>query len=321
MTDQFERHINYLRVSITDRCNLNCLYCMPNGVPLLQHADILRYEEIVRLVRIAASLGITKVRITGGEPLVRKGCADLIRMLHDIPEIETIALTTNGVLLQKLLPDLVQAGLQAVNISLDTLQPERFREITGRNTMPDWRALLQACVQAGLKTKTNTVLLAENREEWEDIAALAQELPISVRFIEQMPLGQGHMCASGDAEQVLCLLRRRWSDLQPVQTQDSSAPARYYASGQWVGQVGLIAPMTHRFCRTCNRVRLTSTGQLKPCLSYKTHVDLRGLLRSGASDDVLRETMRQSIYHKPETHCFGTEKIDAERQTMNRIGG
>ena len=183
MTDQFERQINYLRVSITDRCNLNCFYCMPNGVPLLQHADILRYEEIVRLVRIAASLGITKVRITGGEPLVRKGCADLIRMLHDIPEIETIALTTNGVLLQELLPDLVQAGLQAVNISLDTLQPERFRAITGRDTMPDWRVLLRACVQAGLKTKTNTVLLAENREEWETIAALAQELPISVRYL------------------------------------------------------------------------------------------------------------------------------------------
>ncbi len=321
MTDQFERQINYLRVSITDRCNLNCLYCMPNGVPLLQHADILRYEEIVRLVRIAASLGITKVRITGGEPLVRKGCTDLIRMLHDIPEIETIALTTNGVLLPELLSDLVQAGLQAVNISLDTLQPERFQAITGRDTMPDWRTLLQACVQAGLKTKTNTVLLAENREEWEDIAALAQELPISVRFIEQMPLGQGNVCESGDAEQVLRLLRNRWSDVHPVQTQDSSAPARYYASGQWVGQVGLIAPMTHRFCRTCNRVRLTSTGQLKPCLSYETHTDLRSLLRSGASDDVLRETMRQSIYHKPETHCFGTDKIDAERQTMNRIGG
>lgn len=152
MTDQFERQINYLRVSITDRCNLNCFYCMPNGVPLLQHADILRYEEIVRLVRIAASLGITKVRITGGEPLVRKGCADLIRMLHDIPEIETIALTTNGVLLPELLPDLVQAGLQAVNISLDTLQPERFLAIAGRDTMPDWQTLLRACA-GGIKNQ------------------------------------------------------------------------------------------------------------------------------------------------------------------------
>lgn len=321
MTDQFGRSIDYLRISITDRCNLHCFYCMPHDVPLLQHADILRYEEIVRLVRIAASLGITKVRITGGEPLVRKGCADLVRMLRDIPEVETIALTTNGVLLPDALPELVRAGLNAVNISLDTLRPERFAAITGQDAMPNWRALLRDCVQAGLKTKTNTVLLAENREEWENIAALAQELPISVRFIEQMPLGQGQIGKDSDAEQVLCLLRRRWSDLQPVQTQDASAPARYYRSEQLIGQVGLIAPMTHRFCRTCNRVRLTSTGQLKPCLSYGIHNDLRGLLRTGKSDDALREVMRQSIYHKPETHCFGSNQTDAERQTMNRIGG
>lgn len=321
MTDQFGRNIDYLRISITDRCNLHCFYCMPHDVPQLQHADILRYEEIVRLVRIAASLGITKVRITGGEPLVRKGCADLIRMLRDIPEVETIAMTTNGVLLPDALPDLVRAGLDAVNISLDTLRPERFVAITGQDTMPNWRELLRNCVQAGLKTKTNTVLLRENREEWENIAALAQKLPISVRFIEQMPLGQGSMCKDSDAEQVLHLLRRRWNDLQPVQTQDASAPARYYGSEQLLGQVGLIAPMTHRFCRTCNRVRLTSTGQLKPCLSYGTHTDLRRLLRSGASDTALREVMRQSIYDKPETHCFGNSQTDAERQTMNRIGG
>lgn len=321
MTDQFGRSIDYLRISITDRCNLHCFYCMPHDVPQLQHADILRYEEITRLVRIAASLGITKVRITGGEPLVRKGCVDLVRMLREIPEITTIALTTNGVLLPDALPDLVQAGLDAVNISLDTLQPERFAAITGRDTMPHWRELLRDCVQAGLKTKTNTVLLAENREEWENIAALAQKFPISVRFIEQMPLGQGTVCEDSDAEQVLRLLRRRWRDLQPVQTQDVRAPARYYSSRQLLGQVGVIAPMTNRFCSTCNRVRLTSTGQLKPCLSYGMHTDLRGLLRSGASDDALREVMRQSIYHKPETHCFGTEKTDAERQNMNRIGG
>ena len=290
MTDQFGRNIKYLRVSITDRCNLKCFYCMPHGAPAVQHRDILRYEEIARIVRIAASLGITKVRITGGEPLVRKS-------------------------------KLVQAGLDAVNISLDTLQRQRFRAITGCDGMPDWNALLRCCVQVGITTKTNTVLLAENREEWEEIAALAQEFPICVRFIEQMPLGQGIMDEQHTAQAVLEQLRGRWSDLRPAETQDCSAPARYYTSGKLMGAVGVIAPMTHRFCRSCDRVRLTSTGQLKPCLSYATHVDVRARLRGGASDEEIQELLRQSIYQKPANHCFGMQTDDAERQTMNRIGG
>lgn len=321
MTDQFGRNIKYLRVSITDRCNLKCFYCMPHGAPAVQHRDILRYEEIARIVRIAASLGITKVRITGGEPLVRKDCVQLIKMIREIPEIDTIAMTTNGILLPEYLSELVQAGLNAVNISLDTLQRQRFRAITGCDGIPDWKALLRCCVQAGITTKTNTVLLAENREEWEEIAALAQEFPICVRFIEQMPLGQGIMDEQHTAQAVLEQLRGRWSDLRPAETQDCSAPARYYTSGKLMGAVGVIAPMTHRFCRSCDRVRLTSTGQLKLCLSYATHVDVRARLRSGASDEEIQELLRQSIYQKPANHCFGMQTDNAERQTMNRIGG
>lgn len=321
MTDQFGRNIKYLRVSITDRCNLKCFYCMPHGAPPVQHRDILRYEEIARVVRIAASLGITKVRITGGEPLVRKDCVQLIKMIREIPEIDTIAMTTNGILLPEYLSELVQAGLNAVNISVDTLQQQRFRAITGCDAMPDWNALLRCCVQAGITTKTNTVLLAENREEWAEIAALAQDLPICVRFIEQMPLGQGIVDEQNTAQAVLEQLRGRWSDLQPAETQDCSAPARYYTSGKLMGAIGVIAPMTHQFCRSCDRVRLTSTGQLKPCLSYATHVDVRARLRGGASDEEIQELLRQSIYQKPANHCFGMQADDAERQTMNRIGG
>ena len=230
-------------------------------------------------------------------------------------------MTTNGILLPKYLSELVQVGLNAVNISLDTLQRQRFRAITGCDGIPDWKALLRCCVQAGITTKTNTVLLAENREEWEEIAALAQDLPICVRFIEQMPLGQGIMDEQNTAQAVLEQLRGRWSDLRPAETQDCSAPARYYTSGKLMGAVGVIAPMTHRFCRSCDRVRLTSTGQLKPCLSYATHVDVRAQLRGGASDEEIQELLRQSIYQKPANHCFGMQTDDAERQTMNRIGG
>ena len=294
---------------------------MPHGAPPVQHRDILRYEEIARVVRIAASLGITKVRITGGEPLVRKDCAQLIKMIREIPEIDTIAMTTNGILLPEYLSELVQAGLNAVNISADTLQRQRFRAITGCDAMPDWNALLRCCVQAGITTKTNTVLLAENREEWAEIAALAQDLPICVRFIEQMPLGQGIVDEQNTAQAVLEQLRGRWSDLQPAETQDCSAPARYYTSGKLKGAIGVIAPMTHQFCRSCDRVRLTSTGQLKPCLSYAAHVDVRARLRGGASDEEIQELLRQSIYQKPANHCFGMQADDAERQTMNRIGG
>ena len=321
MFDSAQRNIHYLRLSVTDLCNLRCRYCMPDGVEKLEREAVLTYEEFLRLAALFSRCGVDTVRVTGGEPLVRKDCVQLIKMIREIPEIDTIAMTTNGILLPEYLSELVQAGLNAVNISLDTLQRQRFRAITGCDGMPDWNALLRCCVQAGITTKTNTVLLAENREEWEDIDALAQEFPICVRFIEQMPLGQGTMDEQNTAQAVLEQLRGRWSDLQPVKTQDCSAPARYYTSGKLMGAVGVIAPMTHRFCRSCDRVRLTSTGQLKPCLSYATHVDVRARLRGGASDEEIQELLRQSIYQKPANHCFGMQTDDAERQTMNRIGG
>ena len=192
MIDQFGRNITYLRLSVTELCNLRCRYCMPaEGVCKKSHADMLTEDEMILAVEAAASLGITKLRITGGEPLVRKDCVQLIKMIREIPEIDTIAMTTNGILLPEYLSELVQAGLNAVNISVDTLQRQRFRVITGCDAMPDWHALLRCCVQAGITTKTNTVLLAENREEWAEIAALAQDLPICVRFIEQ--IGRAHV--------------------------------------------------------------------------------------------------------------------------------
>lgn len=322
MIDQFGREIRYLRISITDRCNLRCFYCMPLHPEHLCHADILTYEEIVRTAKAAASLGITKIRITGGEPLVRRGCADLISMLKEIPGIQTVAMTTNGVLLSDCLPELCRAGLDAVNISIDTLQETGWRTITRSDgPMPDWRTLLNQCVQSGLQTKINAVLMRETREDWTALASLAESLPVDVRFIEQMPIGQGTVSESECADEVLRNLRRRWSDLHPESVGEKGSPARYYRSAALRGRIGLIASMTHRFCKTCNRVRLTSTGQLKPCLSYDTGTDLRALLRGGASDEELREAMRRCIAAKPKQHCFADPTGAVERRTMNRIGG
>lgn len=322
MIDRFGREISYLRISITDRCNLRCFYCMPPHPEHLCHADILTYEEIVRTAEAAASLGITKIRITGGEPLVRRDCAELIAMLKAIPGIRTVAMTTNGILLADCLPALCRAGLDAVNISIDTVQEARWRAVTRSDRpMPDWQSLLNRCVQSGLRTKVNAVLMKETRGDWMVLAALAESLTVDVRFIEQMPIGRGAVSESECAGEVLRTLRTRWPDLHPASDEEKSSPARYYESAGLTGRIGLIAPMTHRFCESCNRIRLTSTGQLKPCLSYETGTDLRELLRTGASDGELREVMCRCIDKKPKQHCFADPTEAAEHRTMNRIGG
>lgn len=322
MTDQFGRNINYLRISITERCNLRCFYCMPQQPEQLCHSDILSYEEITKLAALAASLGISKIRITGGEPLVRKDCAKLIAMLKQIDGIQTVAMTTNGTLLEQALPELCQAGLDAVNISIDTVQEACWRQITGYvGNMPDWTDLLRKCIGYGLKTKVNAVLLQETREEWIQLSTLAEHLPIDVRFIEQMPIGQGKTCESDTAQAVLQQLRKQWHDLYGIEKQETGSPAQYYTSEALAGRIGLITPISHPFCHACNRIRLTSTGQLKPCLSYGQHTDLRTFLRCGASENELRSILYQCMYEKPQHHCFAEQTELAEQQTMNRIGG
>lgn len=322
MIDQFGRDIHYLRISITDRCNLRCFYCMPQQSEPLCHRDILRYEEIVRIAEQSAALGITKIRITGGEPLVRKDCSQLISKLKQIDGIQTVALTTNGTLLEQNLPALCQAGLDAVNISIDTLQETKWRQITQYDgNMPNWHDLLKKCVDAGLKTKVNAVLLSETRSEWIDLATLAEFLPVDVRFIEQMPIGQGKISPYDTADAVLYQLQQRWPDLHAVGNIEQGGPAQQYQSVNLIGRIGIIASISHPFCTLCNRIRLTSTGQLKPCLSYENHTDLRMLVRSDTSDETLRSVLRQCIYEKPRQHCFDDMSEQAERQTMNRIGG
>ena len=323
MLDQFSRRIDYLRISITDRCNLRCQYCMPDGVPCEKHEDILRYEEILRIARAAVSLGVTKFKITGGEPLVRKGCAAFIAELKRTPGVEQVTMTTNGLLLEKNLDELCAAGLDAVNISLDTLDAGKFRTITGSAAMrPEaYLPLLAQCCDRGLRTKINTVLLEENRDEAADLAAIAQQLPVDVRFIELMPIGYGDSMNRVSPDEVLRQLQQRWPDLTPTAEKRGNGPAHYYASAALQGRIGFIDAVSHRFCESCNRVRLTSTGMLKPCLCFDSTLDVRELLRAGCSEEELTAALRDAIRRKPRAHCFDTREQMTERHMMSEIGG
>lgn len=321
MTDRYGRTIDYLRVSVTDRCNLRCRYCMPEDLPFLQHEEILTYEEIVRICAIGAKLGIRNLKITGGEPLVRKGCTGLMRALKALPGIEHVTITTNGVLLEEHLADLVALGVDGVNISLDTLDREGYRRITGRDELPKVLSALQAAMAAGLRVKLNCVPMAESgMEQLLAIAAMARENPLDVRFIEMMPLGHGRAFCPLPSGQLEGAVRTTFPSLAPSEQKRGFGPARYYASSEFRGAVGFIEAVSHNFCGSCNRVRLTSEGFLKLCLCYGEGLDLRALLRGGADDNEIEGALVAAIMGKPARHSFD-EGGAGEGRNMSQIGG
>lgn len=323
MRDALGREINYMRLSVTDRCNLRCRYCMPaEGVPPTAHGDILRYEELLRVAQAAVSLGIDRFKVTGGEPLVRRGITDFIRSLKSLPGVKQVTLTTNGLLLPSLLDGLLDAGLGAVNISLDTRDNAQYQFITRSSHTAD-EVLHTVRLCAGrLPTKINAVLLPETAAQLIPLAQPAEELPVDVRFIERMPLGAADIGAAESVHrEVIDRLHAVWPDLAPVQERRGNGPARYYASSGLRGCIGLIEAVSHAFCASCNRVRLTSTGLLKPCLCYETGTDLKPLLRGGADDATLRDAIEQAVRGKPAAHCFAERQAVTERKSMNQIGG
>ena len=323
MLDQYGRKIDYLRISVTDRCNLRCRYCMPEPMAAVRHEDILRYEEILRICRAAAELGITKFKVTGGEPLVRAGCTEFIAELKKQPGTEQVTLTTNGLLLEKNLDALASAGLDGVNISLDTTDNARFRSITGYtgDGADTLLRVLKACCANGLHTKINAVLLEETEADAPALAAIAEALPVDVRFIELMPIGFGTAMKRVSPEDILAALKERWPDLTTTDEKRGNGPAHYYKSAALLGRIGFIDAVSHKFCAECNRVRLTSTGRLKPCLCYADSADLRALIRGGCTDDELKEALRAAVYAKPRAHCFGTDAAVTEKHMMSQIGG
>ena len=325
MFDRYQREIHYLRLSVTDLCNLRCRYCMPDGVEKLEREAVLTYEEFLRLAALFARCGIDTVRVTGGEPLVRKNVAQLVAGLKATPGIRRVTLTTNAVLLAEQLPALLDAGLDSVNISLDTLRPEVFRQITARDDFAAVQAGLQAALESGLPVKLNCVPQAGvNEGELEGLAALAKDNAMQVRFIEMMPIGYGAAMPCISGPELRARFARRWPELAPLSPAQEHAlgdgPAVYYTVPGWQGSIGFIAAVHGKFCASCNRVRLTSQGFLRPCLASETGCDLRTLLRSGADDAQLLAAIRETIWAKPREHHFNDSSMPATRG-MYRIGG
>lgn len=323
MLDRYGRVINYLRISVTDRCNLRCCYCMPEGVQDVGMKNILTFEEIWEIVRTGVSLGITHIRITGGEPLMRKGCVDLIRGIREIPGVETITMTTNGVLLGNYGKQLKEVGVDGVNISLDTLNPEEFYKITGKRELQEVLAGIRAAKTAGLPVKLNAV----NRKELDPIPLVryAQEENLPLRFIEMMPVGYGKKYVGRSNEELRETLEAVCGKAECMTNREElsrmgSGPAVYYQFSDLKVPVGFISAIHGKFCDTCNRVRLTAEGYLKLCLCYDEGEDLRRVLREGEKEN-LRTIMEQTIFRKPAAHCFEHPAEMTETHEMVKIGG
>lgn len=393
MRDSYGRSIEYMRISVTDRCNLRCMYCMPDGMEVCRsHDDILRLEEFAQAAEAAAALGIRYIRLTGGEPLVRKGLPDLVGMLKEIPGIERVSLTTNGLLLPRYLDALRRAGIDGINISLDTLDEERFRRITGlsgdagQGDEEAVRRILRAAFEAsgsGIEVKINAVTLPDT--DAEGLISIARDRPIDVRFIEMMPIGYGRRFAGremSDNRRILGAIREKHPDLisedrhslenitqagagrgesgggpaagaesrtgsgepagrapeggtgrsggggSPESGEDAGlhGPAVYCRIPGYRGRIGFISAIHGKFCGSCNRVRLTSTGFLKTCLCYEDGADLRSILRDGSLTEAerkkrLAETMADAVFRKPKAHCFEDERQITEQHAMSQIGG
>jgi cyclic pyranopterin phosphate synthase len=324
LSDSFQRPINYLRISVTDRCNLRCVYCMPTeGISLMSHYDILSYEEIYTLVKVAAELGINRIRLTGGEPLVRAGLTDLVRLIAGIDTITDIALTTNGILLAQHAAHLKEAGLMRVNVSLDTLKPEKFRQITRCGELEDTLNGIEAAKAADLTpVKINMVVMAGvNDDEIPDFALKTLQDGWNVRFIEYMPV-------NGDAPVTPKLfsvsdIRKRiepLGKLEPWKIDAGNGPAKYFRLPGAKGTIGFITPVTEHFCYQCNRLRLTADGKLRLCLLNEDEIDLKEPLRSGASVAELKTLIENAIAKKPKSHHLA-EGTNRKGRPFSQVGG
>ncbi len=330
LKDSFNRPISYLRVSVTDRCNFRCTYCIPSGgVAFRPHHEILTYEEITRVVEAAAALGVCKVRLTGGEPLAREGIVRLVEMLAGVPGIDDLALSTNGALLSRYAPALKAAGLRRVNVSLDTLRPERFAQVTGVDRLPQVLRGIEAAVDVGLTPiKINTVVVrGVNDDEIPELAARTIDREWHVRFIELMPTAY---CAEPNSDKHVPMAEMKRSieqalgPLEPGKLDDGgiayNGPARYYRLAGAQGTIGFISPISKRFCEECNRLRLTADGKLRPCLMWDDEIDLKSPLRNGASRDDIKDLIGQAARVKPWSHRLD-ENYAPLCRGMSEIGG
>ena len=323
MKDSAGRNINYMRISVTDRCNLRCAYCMPpEGVQSLPHSEILQYEEILRVIRAGVSLGIDQYRITGGEPLVRKGIMDFARMVKQTPGVKSLSISTNGVLFSDMGEALKDAGLDAVNFSLDCMDAKRFHRLTRVDALDGVMKGIRTALKLGLKTKINCVPMQDyNASDWVSLAALAKDNPLDVRFIEMMPIGLGQDYKFVDNADVFEALVLAFGEPEKSVKCHGSGPAEYWDFPGFKGSVGFISAMSHAFCGSCNRVRLTADGLLKPCLCYEDGLNVKELLRAEVSNEELQAAIAQTITSKPKCHNFCEDSGTSEKRKMVQIGG
>ena len=321
--DTFGRTINYMRISITDRCNLRCRYCMPGGIDCLPMGELLTCGEIGAVCAQAAALGIDRFKITGGEPLVRNDCSRLISVIRKTPGVSQVTMTTNGVLLGEYLDELLEAGLDAVSISLDTLDPESFASITGRDELE--RVLKSIRMAAGrLPVKINCVIQSGVNEDTPvQIVRFAKELPVDVRFIEMMPIGSGRDYRTIPNQVIKEQLEKVYGKASLDERVHGNGPAVYCNLPGFTGSVGFISAVHGKFCAGCNRIRLTSTGDLKPCLCFADAIPLKPVLRNGGPDrdGRIRALIRQAVLAKPGMHCFEVREKITEERKMAQIGG
>ena len=324
MTDRHGRTIEYMRISVTDRCNFRCKYCMPAEIPSIGHEEVLRFEEILEICRLAISLGITRFKITGGEPLVRKGILSLLYNLKKLPGAEQVTLTTNGLLLKEMLPRLEEIGIDGINISLDTMDPRTFYDITGQDQFAKvWDSIL-AAGKTQIPLKINCVpLKGIHDEDFLDLVHLARDYALDVRFIEIMPIGHGRDYEGISFVELLERIAKIYPNYEWAKDYHGNGPASYLTIPGFRGNIGFIDAIHGKFCHRCNRIRLTADGFLKPCLYYEEGISLKEMLREGKDPDMIRSRMQQIIYEKPSGHQFCRKTGDAliEKKNMSQIGG
>lgn len=326
MIDREGRVIDYLRISVTDRCNLRCIYCMPKeGVEHLPHGEILTFEEMERICRIFAKHGLRNVKITGGEPLVRKGIANLVQALKRIEGIESVTLTTNGILLAECYDVLVDAGVDAITVSLDTLDVKEYQEITRYDMLNRVKEGLEKAIwEKKIRIKINCVPLGRHYEKSIlELLTFAESSEVDVRFIEMMPIGYGKQFPFVSEETIRNIIEKNYGKMTLFCERRGNGPCKYYDVPGLIGKVGFISAVSHKFCDQCNRVRLTADGYLKTCLQYDYGVSLKEMLRNGETDETIWKTMEETIRKKPKEHHFleKREDDDDEKKQMSQIGG
>lgn len=325
MTDRHGRTIEYMRISVTDRCNFRCKYCMPAEIPSIGHKEVLRFEEILEICRLAISLGISRFKITGGEPLVRKGILSLLDSLKKLPGTEQVTLTTNGLLLKEMLPQLEKIGIDGINISLDTRNPVTFYEMTGQDQFANVWDSIVAALETNIPLKINCVpLKGINDKDFFDLVHLARDYSLDVRFIEIMPIGHGRDYEGISSLELLERIAKVYPDYEWAKDYHGNGPASYITIPGFRGNIGFIDAIHGKFCHSCNRIRLTADGFLKPCLYYEEGISLKEMLREGKAPDSIRLRMQQVIFEKPSGHQFCCRTGDTslkEKKNMSQIGG